>query len=804
MHATSRSMRLNITRSILVLPLASFLLACSSQGPSERHESPTFGTITVDLPEIYSRERLVNDRFRQEAWLLERLKQADRIEFGLQGSIGTQDVSSFEGEFRGEFSPSPGINSESSSSSGDYRQTQRNHRTRQETQNEKMSRPNNIPSTTVTPIDEFRDYLAYIEEIRTEIIETQLDDRHDLDGNTLYLLKFDATINPGANTTAWAQIDVKLSDPLAAFGDGIGDAIPTENEGDAAETVVADERNPSKAPNSSGGGSPSPHATLEAQRELYLEWINSLSQRLNNELRNKLNGVKSGRLHSRELNAIRGWALDRYGYRLDEDTQTELLKALTVKRLASVLVSEGFLEQDFLTEFINDGGAESRLVAEYLVDQYVTYENDNPNYLGDYIYLRIVNTGGSHNIIAEPIVRNIEVRPRGGEDDTIKRKELPCDPKRLDFNLRHYDICQEDLEFLQTYPKRDRFISIAPRAVPLDDNPLPSAGSQPLEEKQLATLLKFERGLMSFVEEFWERPVEEEAEERAYAYVVTPKESAQRLSNRFDVHASQLLAASIGGAIPVGSASASAGWQKEIERLAETIERRPTVVGIAKHSGKEHAEFGWLIGPRKVSASSEDIRFQHLPARHSLSALLSVPAWWQEAGVEIRAYWLDSEGKAGDSALPGGKDAVRFTMRLPGDPSIITERLQRKTQRRSGPIVFTHLMPPVYLQEGQPASVLIPGRDLWRSTVVTIGSNKSNRITVLPNMEGIIADFPDIKKPPGLAAMPEVDQRDALRMFVWTSEGMVEIDRDEVKIQIQSSPGASEAAVAPDLNLAKN
>ena len=38
--------------------------------------------------------------------------------------------------------------------------------------------------------------LAYREEVRSEIMETRLDDRHDILGNTLFRLKFDATILP--------------------------------------------------------------------------------------------------------------------------------------------------------------------------------------------------------------------------------------------------------------------------------------------------------------------------------------------------------------------------------------------------------------------------------------------------------------------------------------------------------------------------------------------------------------------------------------------------------------------------------
>ncbi len=48
------------------------------------------------------------------------------------------------------------------------------------------------------------------DEVRAEIMRTQLDDRHDIEGNTLYRLIFDTTVLPGDNTEAWAIVHVRL------------------------------------------------------------------------------------------------------------------------------------------------------------------------------------------------------------------------------------------------------------------------------------------------------------------------------------------------------------------------------------------------------------------------------------------------------------------------------------------------------------------------------------------------------------------------------------------------------------------
>jgi hypothetical protein len=77
----------------------------------------------------------------------------------------------------------------------------------------------------------------------------------------------------------------------------------------------------------------------------------------------------------------------------------------------------------------------------------------------------------------------------------------------------------------------------------------------------------------------------------------------------------------------------------------------------------------------------------------------------------------------------------------------------------------------------QPATIVIPGIRLWRSTRVTLGSQRADRIEVLPNMEGIIAYFDEV-------LLPRVDtgrSEGNVPLRVWTSEGM---DDARTKVRI--------------------
>lgn len=165
---------------------------------------PTTGVILVDTPQIYTRERLVNDRFREDSWLKERLNETGReSSFSLQAVQNTrhdEDISlGLRLSSTGPLLPSPASPNVAGGGAS----------------------PGATAAATPTaqanplrfsPIDEFRDFVAYREEVRSAILETQLDDRHDIRGNTLYRLKFDSTVVPQQATSAWAVVYVELSE----------------------------------------------------------------------------------------------------------------------------------------------------------------------------------------------------------------------------------------------------------------------------------------------------------------------------------------------------------------------------------------------------------------------------------------------------------------------------------------------------------------------------------------------------------------------------------------------------------------
>jgi hypothetical protein len=239
--------------------------------------------------------------------------------------------------------------------------------------------------------------------------------------------------------------------------------------------------------------------------------------------------------------------------------------------------------------------------------------------------------------------------------------------------------------------------------------------------------------------------------------------------------------------------------------LSNALERHPLVVGFSDDAYQakdgDWAYFGWLIGPRFSSQASDglDVRFAHHPVHQSLSVIVSAPSWWREAKIELWTYWLDREGNCfkadGQSASCERSHTTsnaEFLVRLPGDADSVDEVLL-STQLRNAPTVDVRTMTSVNLREGEPAEIVIPGRHLWRSTVVVLGTQRANSIVVLPDMNGIIARFSQVVLPPSsnTAEPPFVE------LEVWTSEDRAQTIRNKVRIFPKLAPAAVAEAGAP-------
>ena len=163
----------------MVLLLVVALLIFAERIPLRPPFAPftTQGRIFVESPEVYTRERLVNDRYEQAYWLEEQLTALDQAD----------NFTSTRRDLAFRLSGNP------------------NAETAADTINEFADPPFEY---------KFQLKAALRDKIRQLILENQLDDRHDRTGNSVYGLKFDTTVIPGRNTRqrAYVRLAIKPHD----------------------------------------------------------------------------------------------------------------------------------------------------------------------------------------------------------------------------------------------------------------------------------------------------------------------------------------------------------------------------------------------------------------------------------------------------------------------------------------------------------------------------------------------------------------------------------------------------------------
>ena len=221
-------------KSILVSPIVLVLVVVGAAAlwfDRPLGEKPTLGAILVDTPEIYTRERLVNDRFLQDAWLSARLNASEILDARQvrDDAAATVQAGTVKEPASGE------ANSASAAAPG--------------------TSPGIEPRLASKVM--LLDQVDYRDVVRNLLIENQLDDEREIfNGNSLYKLKFDTAILPGVNTQASARISVRLLVPGFLGADkNIADASSLSELGSKDD--------------------------VDTWRRIYAKWIESLHSRLN-------------------------------------------------------------------------------------------------------------------------------------------------------------------------------------------------------------------------------------------------------------------------------------------------------------------------------------------------------------------------------------------------------------------------------------------------------------------------------------------------------------------------------------------
>jgi len=198
------------------------------------------------------------------------------------------------------------------------------------------------------------------------------------------------------------------------------------------------------------------------------------------------------------------------------------------------------------------------------------------------------------------------------------------------------------------------------------------------------------------------------------------------------------------------------------------------------------AEFGWYVFPlRQIEKLFGRSTVES--ASIKLTAVVSLPAWWDSITIRTSTEWLH----------PGSLEPVKEVVFLEPDDDTATAQRSLRHRKLAGsrplgrhnefrielplrleyirnhfldadtsrPTLYQLHIPRNELTACQEADIVIKGERLWRSTVVTVGGQKASLIQVMPDMRGVVAHFDSIAPPIHPVRRPTVT--------IWTSEGQV-------------------------------
>ena len=630
----------------------------------------TFGKIYVDTPEVYSRERLVNDRFEQDAWL--RRKLSEEPKQGVQASSTVSRQSSGSLVISAGRDSKPAAAADGAKGNADM--------------------PTELKQSEDTPIEQFHDALTYREEVRNELLENQLDDRHDIAGNTLYRLKFDVSVIPENDTSAYAIVEATISGPSLSssrraeefqpellsevFSDYFGDWDDEGIEYIKSVLVPVEELE---------------EKTYSMLREVYEEWVEIQIEEFES-------GIKRA---------------------IENRLAKEAREMLTMIRYGALQAYFDFSDED-MGELID-------VSDEELLEE-------------------IENIHRNLSVDAQSMLKKKPLTPGGNDCD--HENDQGCTGYKERLSASGFERVWFEFTSVTSYYKGDVLYEINENFPTLD-----------------LGFANFAYDLLGL------------SGKSVYTYAVTPKERVQRIAG--ETRALQNLGLGLEGA--AGVVDGRLSYSERAAAQANAVMRQPLLVGYSDSpDDPETAVMGWLIGPRfkLPSSAGEAVSFRHVPIQHSLTSIVSVPYWWKELKLVTKTYWLDGRGdRYSQSGAPLDDDAYKTlvgeqtTVKLPYDTQGIENLL---LGRRQGPQVISTVNEDRVLMACTRGSVIIRGRELWRSTTVTLGAQRADEIMVLPNMNGIIATFNVVQPPPGLETLKP------LKLVVWTSGG--EADAGQVTV----------------------
>lgn len=708
---------------------------------------PPIGYVYVDSPEVYTRERLINERLNEEAWLNQQLAGVDEnLDFTVYENIVRSDVTLAARTDGNDAGDAAGDGAGQSADADD--------------------------SAIIGFDQKFRLKSATRSLIRQRIIENKLDDRHDLEGNALYILKFDNTLIDAPVVDRMAAVSMEVLPPLAI------------------QNLISEARAGAKRPELSRSMRERSGARLN---EIYFEWISSIAARIN-----AIAAAQYGAFLNNRIDANgRARLVAFIGAEADLQAGDELATIAAADRPYMHLWNEirgQFPAMDttlfvkrLKAYFIERAVSQVLGVAEELItfnlDQQFSTQREFAVSIEDLDKKVRVSAIIDLDQFAKP---RVAVHPRswfgfivGGDCEVVETSNM--------FSFGELELEDRSLRIYSATPDTPidiEAVSDITRQMVLDyqgEQRVRDAGWQLTDLGAIGFFgnetIRVNQGCGEFysfnIRVGYYDFVSRILSFNTYSYSVLPRESTIPVIN--DIRNRRDYSAGHGGSLLGGV----------FEDTSRSVELRPALTTFGDVVARDTTEVsspapvvGWVLDPAARAPRARETG-DYVTMNESVLAIISVPAWWREIRLVIRKRWITSDGSTMEvetvfqemadvpnvSDVPdaaGPSRARGLPVRLPSRPELIDSLLIENAQTR-GPLI-------VGIDHGDATScedfpLLVIGQRLWRNTAVTVGSVKAARIEVMPDMGGVIAYF----RQPFRA-----ESGDSLR--IWTSEGVAAID----------------------------
>lgn len=796
--------------------------------------SQTKGSLYVSHPQIHTRERLVDQRQREQQWIEKQLGETDKIQTTYQGLRDFREFVGFYNELAVSLNPAQGkldkltndtraselnaqlwkqrtaeldayrsylaaLKAGAPSTSGSTSTTTDTSKTgagqdagKTPTAESTTSAPPSVSTPFGTepgkltlpspaelvqtkaqahPLDLFYDRLAYRNAVNAALKSNQLDDSHDFAGEMLYELTLSVSLTPGNRSQQFAQVELELL-PETLKDRALSLPLLFDNWVDNLRANLIGDISELQH-----------HVTarkLTEYEKKYLRWfVERFGPSLVSSMEEMFNEMSY--YHEQKKTV----AVDNILSKLAPRTQLELLAKTvleTTDKIKETKDSYPFGKEDIenlkaLLKELCDAKL-GDILSSYSDDKKVDDKDKKVKVL-----LRKIAgwaVWGTHLTQLERIVGI--TAPKFDEQGYIKLIDSFNVTKRdayYDYDMQSTDTEESDLMTIL----KDKFVS-----------PMP-----PIHKHRGLT----DTGLATFVKRVYR------AEREMYAATVQPKEHAQNISEASARETMLNLVLALSAMLP--NSGVSAGNKSQYARRAQTylhaITRQPLLVGY----GNGEQRFGWFLGPAfKVENGKAD--FIHRVTRHDVSAGIVIPAWRNRLKLSGKQLWVDKNGQPTDEkALWDGKP-ILLNMRIPADagkhithallahslsevPSLYTARpypvIECPDLSREDKVIRVQSVRPTE-KDILPQWVLVLGRDLWRSPQVFLDSIKADSVEVLSNMEGVLAKFDRIPYPDTLTG-PTAQRPVPVDLTVITSFG-----RDRCESAVKILPPINLPAAEPE------